>query len=58
MNKSDKVAGIREISGYVPKEGTPDERIVRYTKEVKQLEFKLLVAKRNLAYAERQVRKL
>ena len=48
--------GARGISGYNPKEGTPAQRVVKYTKQVSVLEYQLSVAKRNLETAERQLK--
>ena len=49
------MADQRGISGYNPKEGTLDERVARYTKEVSELEYKLSVAKKLLEKYQRQL---
>ena len=48
--------GARGISGYNPKEGTPAQRVVKYTKQVSVLEYQLYVAKKNLETAEQQLK--
>ena len=48
--------GVKGISGYNPKEGSPAQRVTRYTKQVSVLEYQLSVAKKNLETAERQLK--
>lgn len=48
--------GVKGISGYNPKEGSPAQRVSRYTKQVSVLEYQLSVAKKNLETAERQLK--
>ena len=49
--------GVRGISGYIPKEKTPEEKVPYYTKEIKGLEYRLSVARRLLAAAQRDLAK-
>ena len=49
--------GIRSISGYTPRERGPVERVVSYKKEIERLESLLEMTKRNLASAEKALRR-
>ena len=46
---------VRTISGYTPKERSPEERVASCKKEIARLEFLLEAAKRNLASAEKAI---
>jgi hypothetical protein len=50
--------GVKGISGYNPKEGSLDERVARYTREVSELEYKLSVAKKLLEKYQRQLKNI
>ena len=46
---------VRTISGYTPKERSPEERVASCKKEIARLEFLLEAARRNLASAEKAI---